>query len=127
RDVPLPGSLNGVTRRPACMKTKLSSKSKTKFSLYIVESLGFDDEARRREGRILRDILRLADHKVKYMYIRTKRELDEVLYQFQDSGSRYLHLSSHGNRANIELTLDRIPFPEFGKLVDCRKVTITSC
>jgi hypothetical protein len=98
-------------------RRKFRSKSNTKFSLYIVESLDFDDEPRRREGRILRDILRLADHKVHYMYIRTRKELEEVLYQFQDSGSRYLHLSSHGNKANIGLTLDRIPFSEFGKMV----------
>jgi hypothetical protein len=91
-------------------KRKSRSKSNTKFSLYIVESLAFDDEPRRRVARILRDILRLADHKVHYMYIRTKRELEEVMFQFQDSGSRYLHLSSHGDKANIELTLDQYHF-----------------
>lgn len=96
---------------------KSQSSSKTKFSLYIIESLSFEDEQRRREGRILRDALRLADHKVHYMYIRTRRELEEVLYKFQDSGSRYLHVSSHGNDENIELTLDRIPFSQFGQIV----------
>jgi len=85
-----------------------SIRTKTKFSLYIIESLRFEDEARRREGKILKDILRLADHRVHYVYIRTKRELEEVLYKFQDSESRYLHLSSHGNEENIELTLDRV-------------------
>ena len=99
------------------IKKQARTKSKTTFSLYIVESLEFDDEARRREGRILRDILRLADHKVQYTYIRTKRELEEVLYRFQDSESRYFHLSSHGNNKNIGLTLDRIPFPEFGEMM----------
>jgi hypothetical protein len=53
---------------------KKESQPKTKFSLYIIESLKFEDEARRREGKILRDMLRFADHKVHYVYIRTKKE-----------------------------------------------------
>jgi hypothetical protein len=99
------------------MKKESGLTSQTKFSLYIIESLDFDDEARRREGRILRDILRLADHKVRYVYIRTKKELEEVLHQFYDSESRYLHLSCHGDQANVQLTIDRIPFGEFSEIV----------
>jgi hypothetical protein len=46
-----------------------------------------------------------------------KRNLEEVLHHFLDSESRYLHLSCHGDGANIQLTIDRIPFREFSKLV----------
>ena len=94
-----------------------AKKSKTKFSLFIIESLDFDDEKRRREGRILRDILRMSDHTVHYIYIRTARELEVALDQFQDAGSRYLHVSSHGNTTSVGLTLDTIPFHEFGEMV----------
>ena len=61
--------------------------------------------------------MRMNDHNVEYMYIRTKMELEESLYLFQDSGSRYFHRSSHGDAKNIGLTLDRIPLPEFGDMM----------
>lgn len=91
--------------------------SRTDFSLYIVESLRFDDEADRCEGRILRDILRLSDHTAHYMYIRTKRELEEALNRFQRANSRYLHLSSHGDQGGVQLTLDSIKFADFGRII----------
>ena len=73
---------------------------KTTFSLFIIESLRFADEAEQRfEGRILRDIFRLSGHDVEYLYIRTRKELKEALQQFYLSRKRYLHISCHGNKA----------------------------
>lgn len=87
---------------------------KTKFSLYIIESLKFPDEEQNRlEGKILRDILQLSGHTVEYLYIRTRRELQVAVERFHLSRRRYLHISCHGNPTTIRLTLDRLSFSEF--------------
>jgi hypothetical protein len=86
--------------------------------IFIVESLDFKDErAERFEGRIISQILRLSGKQCEYCYIRTKRELKELLIQFATSKYRYLHLSCHGNKDTIFTTLDEIPFTDFGPLV----------
>lgn len=88
--------------------------SRTDFSLYIIESLKFEDEEENRlEGKILRDILRLSGHRVEYLYIRTRRELQVAVNRFHLSQRRYLHLSCHGNPSTIRLTLDGLSFDEF--------------
>lgn len=86
------------------------------FSLFIIESLHLDDEEDLREGRILRDILRMSNPglKVEYFYLRTRKELRVALQRFSASRSRYLHVSCHGNRDTIELTLDQMSFAQFG-------------
>ncbi len=91
---------------------------KTTPGVFIVESLKFSDEdCDRREGLILSDILRLARTPADYRYIRTTKELKAILEQFERSGMRYLHLSCHGNRDCIALTLDTLSFEEFGGMV----------
>jgi hypothetical protein len=87
-------------------------------SVFILESLTLDDErAERREGHLLYEMLHLADKPADYRYIRTKQELIAMLQQFDDSGKRYLHISCHGSDMGISLTLDDMPFAEFGKIV----------
>lgn len=105
---------------------------KTKFSLYIVESLKFKDEAANRlEGKILRDILALSGHEVEYIYVRTRKELRAVGQRFQDSGRRYLHLSCHGNPTTVALTLDKLSFGEFAHDIaphlNDRRLFISAC
>ena len=86
--------------------------------IFIIESLSFKDErAERFEGRIISKILALSGKKCEYCYIRTKRELKELLKQFASSSYRYLHLSCHGDTDTMYTTLDPIPFSEFGPLV----------
>jgi hypothetical protein len=61
-------------------------------SVFIVESLSFDDEqAERREGHLLYEMLHLIRKPAEYRHIRTKKELAAMLRQFHDSGKRYLH------------------------------------
>jgi hypothetical protein len=77
--------------------------------IFIIESLGFEDEEEHRcEGQFLSHLLRLADRKVEYFYIRTRKEFKEVLSRFESSGFRYLHISAHGNSKELCLTLDRM-------------------
>ena len=108
--------------------------SKTKFSLSIIESLKFkDEELYRFEGKILTDILRLSRRgaEVDYIYIRTWKEFKSALRRFQKSRNRYLHISCHGNKAEIGLTLDTIPFTELGDdLAPCmegKRLFLSAC
>src|SRR3989304_8337351 len=85
----------------------------TRANVFIIESLRFDDEENKRfEGKFLSQILHLGDKKTIYYYIRTKKELEEVLRLFKKSNYRYLHLSCHGNKSSIFTTLDRVSFSE---------------
>ena len=92
-------------------------KANTTPSLFIIESLTFRDEERKRfEGSILSDILALSGkNDVKYFYIRTEKELKAALKKFAYSEYRYLHISCHGDRAGIGLTLDSMSFEEFAQ------------
>jgi len=105
---------------------------KSKPRVFIVESLRFADEKRDLfEGRFVSQILALSGSLSEYVYLRTKKELEEVMDHFASSGYRYLHFSCHGNDNEIALTLDDIPFDEFGQMVapylENRRVFFSSC
>lgn len=86
--------------------------------VFIIESLDFEDETDEDfEGKIICNILKMNRKQPIYFYIRTKKELEEVLDKFEDSQYRYLHISCHGSRNSMSTTLDQIPIQEFGKLV----------
>lgn len=100
--------------------------------VFIIESLTFADEQKERfEGRIISRILALSGKSCQYYYIRTKRELEEVLKRFSASAYRYLHLSCHGDSAAMYTTLDPIPFSEFALLVNPhlrnRRLFVSAC
>lgn len=100
--------------------------------VFIIESLTFADEQKERfEGRIISRILALSGKSCQYYYIRTKRELEEVLKGFSASAYRYLHLSCHGDGAAMYTTLDRIPFSELALLVNPhlrnRRLFVSAC
>jgi len=89
----------------------------SKPEVFIVESLTFEDEeAGRLEGRIISQIHGLGGKECKYFYIRTKRELQEILKKFEESQYRYLHLSCHGSPEALNLTLDNLPFAVFAAI-----------
>jgi hypothetical protein len=100
--------------------------------VFIIESLDFEDEQERSfEGRIISDILALSGKHCEYRYIRTKRELMEVLKQFSSSAYRYLHLSCHGGGDCVHTTLDPIPYREFGEMIaphiKNRRLFVSAC
>jgi hypothetical protein len=71
--------------------------------IFVIEPLNFKDErAERFEGRIVSQILALTGKKYEYCYIRTKRELKELLNQFASSTYGYLRLSCRGD-TNIQV------------------------
>ena len=93
-------------------------KRKTKADVFIIESLEFADEVDNTlEGKFLSHILHLGGKKPKYYYIRTEKELKEVLKIFRQSAYRYLHLSCHGSEKSIFTTLDSISFRKLGQLI----------
>ncbi|MHC4691381.1 MAG: hypothetical protein ACYS67_01475 [Planctomycetota bacterium] len=85
----------------------------SKPEVFIIESLGIDDEKKNLfEGRIISQILHLSNKQSIYYYIRTKAELKVVIDEFKKSKYRYLHLSCHGNPYAMHTTIDEIPFNE---------------
>ena len=105
----------------------------TKPEVFIIESLTLDDEQHRhQEGDLLSRMLHLAGKTgTKYFYIRTKRELDEIVDLFDESGCRYLHISCHANRTGMATTFDHIRYLELGKMLapclDGRQVFVSAC
>lgn len=100
--------------------------------VFIVESLGFDDEYHNRfEGKIITNILDLNGKSSKYYYIRTERELVEIAQIFYESNYRYLHLSCHGSSKSMATTLDEIPFNRLGEIlgpyIRKRRLFVSAC
>jgi hypothetical protein len=101
-------------------------------SVFIIESVAFEDEqAGRREGSILSDLLGLSGKASAYFYLRTSRELEAVLDEFKRSRMRYLHISCHGDDGALETTLDRIPHTALAAMLeaylDGRRLFISAC
>jgi len=104
----------------------------TSPNVFIIESLRFEDEkAGYPEGHFISHILRLAGRQVRYFYIRTRKELEEILDQFEDSEFRYLHLSCHANKKGISLTLDDLSIDELAELlrpvIAKKRVFLSAC
>ena len=71
----------------------------SKPEVYIIESLGLDDENRRKEGEIISRTMRLSGKKPIYRYVRTQRELEYFVSDFAKSNYRYLHVLGDRARA----------------------------
>lgn len=106
---------------------------KTIPEVFIIESLTLkDEEKHRHEGEILSRMLNLAGKtKTRYFYIRTKKELDEIIDIFDESQYRYLHLSCHANNSEMETTFDCVSFEELGSMlrpcIQKRRVFVSAC
>jgi len=106
--------------------------TKTTPDVFIIESLGFEDEDDGyTEGQFLTHILKLANRQVRYFYIRTRAELEEVLDRFEDSSFRYLHISCHASKSGMDLTLDSLSVAEMGETIgsrlDKRRIFFSAC
>jgi len=105
---------------------------KTKPYVFIIESLEFKDEEKGYfEGEIISKILNLSEIEHKYYYIRTRTEFEYLLEEFVKSNYRYLHISCHGSRKSISMTLDEIKFNDLGLLIgdrlDRKRLFLSSC
>ncbi|MBX7185990.1 MAG: hypothetical protein K1Y01_12675 [Vicinamibacteria bacterium] len=104
----------------------------TKPLVFIVESLGLEDEKEARsEGQVLQRILRMSGKETTYFYIRTRKELEKFAKTFGASRYRYLHLSCHANKTLMATTLDRISFADLGDILrphlGKRRVFLSAC
>jgi hypothetical protein len=106
---------------------------KTEPELFIIESLELEDEkAGRQEGDLISRMLHLAGKAgTQYFYIRTKRELDEIIDVFDESRCRYLHISCHANRHGMATTFDNVSYRELGQMLspclEGRRVFVSAC
>ena len=106
---------------------------KTKPQLFIIESLDLEDEKKNlREGHLISNMLHLAGkRKTEYFYIRTSRELEEMIKIFGKSRHRYLHISCHANKSEFSTTFDDVEYPELGKMLRPhlrgRRVFVSAC
>ena len=122
-----------ISKKRSVRRAPAVPEDKTHAGVFIIESLRFSDEKKRRfEGQILRDMLTLSGKKVEYWYVRTWKELtDDIFQRFYDSKLRYLHLSCHGNSTHVCLTLDDVPFEEFGEEISHylteRRLFVSAC
>lgn len=106
---------------------------RTEPELFIIESLTLDDEkAERQEGDIISRMLQLSGKTgTQYYYIRTVRELEEMIDLFDDSNYRYLHISCHADRNGMATTFDPVSYADLGKMLrPClsnRRVFVSAC
>jgi hypothetical protein len=95
----------------------------TKVGLFVVESRKIKEEAKgKRQGLVLTEMMALLGIKSEYRYIRTQKELEEMVSQYYDSKFRYLHFSMHGVTdgkgkpvGKFSFALDRVTYDAFCK------------
>jgi hypothetical protein len=114
------------------MKGKAKKKGSLKLGVFIVESNKPSDERNRwREGRALRDILRLLGCPVEYAYFRTQERFEKLLESFDQSKFRYLHFACHGTKNGFSIYSGFIKIPTFVKLagpyLKKKRLFISSC
>ncbi len=103
-----------------------------KKGVFIIESVTFEEEEENQlEGEFISQILHLSNIPSKYYFIRTEKELVEILKIFDKSNYRYLHISSHGNSTSLDLALDDIKFKRLAEILnpylDYKRLFISAC
>lgn len=107
--------------------------TKTVPEVFIIESLKFGDERRnRQEGEVLARMLALSGKTdTRYYYLRTRKELAEVIERFGRSRYRYLHISCHADLTGMATTLDEVSYEDLGEMLaphlDGRRVFVSGC
>ncbi len=108
-------------------------KKRTVPELFMIESLDWEDEDHERfEAGLISNIIGLiGKDPTRHYYIRTLRELEEIMKKFGESHYRYLHISCHGDSSGMATTLDFVKYPELGKIMrpnlDRRRVFVSAC
>lgn len=82
--------------------------------VFIFESLSREDEmAKRFEGQVLADMLRLAGKNPKYYYFQSEDELPHLIGLYRQSKYRYLHISLHADEKHVGFTNSKITYKKF--------------
>ena len=114
------------------MKRLTKHIKRTKQAVFFLESNALSDEkAGDLEGEVLSKILHLSRVETKYYYFRTKREIRELLKEFQNTTFRYLHIACHGNSNGMATTFDDLSFTDLAELlapfIHRRRVFFSAC
>jgi hypothetical protein len=101
-------------------------------NVFIIESLTRKNEKDKlMEGGIIKNVMNYYKKNTLYHYIRTKKELINILNEFVQSNYKYLHFSCHASKSNISLTYDEIPYSDFttilGSKVKGKRLFFSSC
>ncbi len=106
-------------------------KVKDKYGVFIIETLRLEDEKKRQDGLIIKDILDLCEIPNDYYYIRTSHELIELIKEFENSEFRYLHISCHADSSQLEFTFEALFFYEVAEIIKDsikgKRVFISAC
>lgn len=91
----------------------------TRADIFIIESLGPDDEGNGRlEGPNIMHVARLHGKRPEYRYVRNRPDFEDAIQEFLGSNFRYLHISAHADPDGIATTnLDEISNLELGRLL----------
>jgi hypothetical protein len=121
-----------MNKKAILAPTKVPDIQHTVPEVFIFESLSKKDEkAKRYEGQILADMLRLAGKNPKYYYFQTEDELPHLLGLFRQSKYRYLHISAHASDADIGTTEGSISYAKFADLfkghLQLRRLFFSAC
>jgi len=100
--------------------------------VFILESLTVEDErAKRFEGKVLADVLKMCGKHPEYFYFRTEQELEELVKEFRRSGYRFLHLSCHGSDTEIFTTYGSMTYGRFSQIfaghLQNRRLFVSAC
>lgn len=103
----------------------------TKPEVYIIESLRFSEETDYREGEMIYRSLRMSLKNPIYRYVRTLTEFEHFIGEFEDSNYRYLHISCHGSKGGVSMTLDDITTQDMAEIVgpalDGKRLFLSTC
>jgi len=102
--------------------------------IFLIESSARDDEQKGlRERHALEEILGMDGRPFRHYYIRTEKELKELVSEFRASDYRYLHLACHGDSegTGISLTYDDVAFSALAGILspalNDRRLFISAC
>ncbi|OHV22675.1 hypothetical protein EOS93_30835 [Rhizobium sp. RMa-01] len=103
----------------------------TKPEVFIIESLKFSEETDYREGEMIYRSLRMSLKEPIYRYVRTLTEFEHFVEEFGESNYRYLHISCHGSKGGLSMTLDHITTHDVGEIVgpalDGKRLFLSTC
>jgi hypothetical protein len=100
--------------------------------IFLIESTYREDERNGlRERHALEEILNMVGRPFSHYYIRTEKELVELIAEFRESNFRYLHLACHGDRHGIGLTFDKVPLSRLAAILapalNERRLFLSAC
>jgi hypothetical protein len=121
-----------MNKKSILVPTQVPDIQHTLPEVFIFESLKKEDErAKRFEGQVLADMLRLAGKNPKYYYFQSEEELPHLMGLYRQSKYRYLHISSHASNTHVGFTNGAVTYEKFATYFDghlqLRRLFFSAC